>query len=139
MPGLKLLLVPPATPGSSAVAFDGCLTLPDRTETAGSRFPAPSETRGSARASVAVSPLGGGALVVHELDHNCCSQADVTSALKGRTVTVTEALVGPMCRCRCRSTVRIAVGLPPGEYTLKVVTDDNGNRRNAYEESLTVR
>jgi uncharacterized protein (DUF2141 family) len=54
-------------------------------------------------------------------------------------VTVTEQLSGKTCRCRCRSTVRAAVALPAGEYTLKVVTDDNGQRSNAYEAPLSVR
>jgi uncharacterized protein (DUF2141 family) len=54
-------------------------------------------------------------------------------------VTVTETLSGQSCRCRCRSTVRAAVGLPPGNYTLKVVTDEPGKRVVAHEAALTVR
>jgi hypothetical protein len=138
-PGLKGILVPPAVSGASNVALEGCLAQANRTEEAGSRFPVPPAMRGPAKPSVSVSMLGGGALVVHELEHGCCLQADVTSKLEGRTVTVVEVLSGQSCRCRCRSTVRAAVGLPPGEYTLKVVTDDNGRRSDAYEAQLFVR
>jgi hypothetical protein len=138
-PGLKNVLVPPATPGSSSVALDGCLAQAERTEQAGSRFPEPPATRGPVKSTVEVSPLGGGALVVHELSHACCLKAEVSSALEGRTVTVTEVLSGQPCRCRCRSTVRAAVGLPPGEYTLKIVTDENGKRSSAHEAPLSVR
>jgi hypothetical protein len=137
--GLKGILVPPGVPGASNVALEGCLAQAERTEEAGSRFPTPAPTRGPAKPSVNVSMLGGGALLVHELDHGCCLQAAVTSKLDGQIVTVTETLSGKSCRCRCRSTVRAAVGLPSGEYTLRVVTDDNGQRSNAYEGPLSVR
>ncbi|MBN1207329.1 MAG: hypothetical protein JXB05_20775 [Myxococcaceae bacterium] len=138
-PGLGGILVPPETPGASRVALEGCLAQAERTEEAGARFPATPVTRGPAKPSVSVSRLGRGILVVHELDHGCCLQAEVTSKLEGRTVTVTEVLSGESCRCRCHSRVRAAVGLPPGEYTLKVVTDDHGHLINAYEAPLSVR
>lgn len=139
VPGLQGILVPPQAPGASKVRLEGCLAQAERTEASGSRFPTPPATRGPAKPPVSVSTLGGGALVVHELDHGCCLQAEVSSQLEGKLVTVTERLSGQSCRCRCRSTVRAAVGLPPGDYTLKIVTDDNGNRSNAYEAPLTVR
>jgi hypothetical protein len=139
VPGLKGLLIPPSTPGAAKVAVEGCLAQADTSEEAGSRFPVPPPTRGPAKANVAVEPLGKGILVVHELAHGCCLTADVKSSLEGRTVTLTETLSGKSCRCRCSSTVRAAVGLLPGDYTLKVVTHEPGNKHVAHEAPLTVR
>lgn len=139
VPGLRNVLVPPTTPGAAQVALDGCLAQADATEESGAHFPAPAPTRGPSKPTVSVEALGGGVLVVHELAHGCCLQADVKSLLEGRTVTVTETLSGKSCRCRCRSTVRAAVGLLPGDYTLKVVTDEAGNKQVAHEAALHVR
>ncbi len=139
LPGLQGMLVPPSQPGQSRVALEGCLAQAEATEETGARYPAPAVPRRAATPPVTVEPLGGGALVVHELDHGCCLKAEVRSELKGRTVTVTETLSGQACRCRCRSTVRAAVGLPPGEYTLQVVTVEPGHRQVAHEGPLTVR
>lgn len=138
-PGLQAMLVPPSTPGASRFGVEGCLAQTEQTEAAGSRFPAGPPTRGPARDSVQVSPLGTGSLVVHELEHGCCLKADVTSSLEGQTVTLTETLSGQSCRCRCRSTVRVAVGLRPGDYSLKIVTDESGRRRTSYEAPFSVR
>ena len=83
--------------------------------------------------------LSTGVLVEHRLDHGCCLKGQVTSKLSGRVVTLTETLSGASCRCMCRSTVRAAVGLKPGTYTLRVVTDDHGTRRTAHEGQVTVK
>jgi hypothetical protein len=139
VPGLRNVLVPPTTPGAAQVALEGCLAQADATEESGARFPATAPTRAPSKPAVSVEALGGGVLVVHELAHGCCLQGDVTSSLEGRTVTVTETLSGKSCRCRCRSTMRAAVGLPPGDYTLKVVTNESGNRQIAHEAALHVR
>ncbi|MBZ4416409.1 hypothetical protein [Myxococcus sp. RHSTA-1-4] len=53
-------------------------------------------------------------------------------------MTLTETLSGEACRCRCRSTVRAAVGLKPGEYTLRVITVEGKERRVAHEARLAV-
>ncbi|XXF76870.1 hypothetical protein P2318_28005 [Myxococcaceae bacterium GXIMD 01537] len=138
-PGLHGLLVPPEGAGLSRVHFDGCLAQAEASEVSGARFPAPAVTRGPSGGGVTVSPLGGGVLVVHDLAHGCCLRADVRSSLEGRTVTVTETLTGNTCRCRCRSTVKAAVSLPPGDYRLRVVTEEPGNRQVAHEAPLSVR
>lgn len=137
-PGLKGLLIAPTTPGASRVALDGCLAQAEASESAGSRFPAPAPTRGPSKPSVSVAPTGGGVLVEHELVHGCCLHGDVKSSLEGRTVTLVETLSGETCRCRCRTTVRAAVGLSPGDYTLRVVTEEPGHRQVAYEGPLSV-
>ncbi|MBF5041903.1 hypothetical protein FGE12_05830 [Aggregicoccus sp. 17bor-14] len=139
--GLGAVLVPPSTPGQSRVRIEGCLAAPEGSADAGTQFPVPPTTRSTASAEPPVSlrTLSTGVLVEHRLDHGCCLKGQVTSKLSGHVLTLTEALSGASCRCMCRSTVRAAVGLKPGAYTLRVVTDDHGERRTAYEGKVTVK
>ncbi|MBF5042203.1 hypothetical protein FGE12_07325 [Aggregicoccus sp. 17bor-14] len=143
------VLLPPSTVGKANVAFAGCLAEPTASAEAGSRFPPPAAAptrRGAAEPAVQVSALGTGALVTHQLTHGCCLQGRVSSAIEGRTLTLTETLSGESCRCLCSSTVRAAVRLEPGQYTLKVVTREGAKSTSskvagkvAYEGPLQVR
>ncbi len=137
--GLKGILLPPDVPGQSRVAYQGCLAQPEPSETLDAAFPVAPPSRGPAKPTVEVSALGSGALVVHELEHGCCLKADVKSSVEGQVVTLTETLSGQTCRCRCGSTVRAAIGLKPGEYTLRVITVAEGSSKVAHEGALTVR
>jgi hypothetical protein len=144
MPGakpsaLKGILLPPDVPGEARVALQGCLAQPEASETLGTTFPVAPPSRGPAKPAVEVSALGSGALVVHELEHGCCLKADVKSSVEGQVVTLTETLSGETCRCRCGSTVRAAIGLKSGDYTLRVITVEGGNSKVAHESALTVR
>lgn len=143
---LSGVLLPPSTVGQANVAFAGCLAQATPSAAAGSRFPPPAPTRGGAAApAVQVGALGTGALVTHQLTHGCCLQGRVSSALEGRTLTLTETLSGASCRCLCSTTVRAAVRLEPGQYTLKVVTREGAKgaasnaAKVAYEGPLQVK
>lgn len=137
---LSGVLLPPHALGQANTAFAGCLADAAPSQSSGTRFPAPTpQTRGAAGAGVTVQPLGTGALVTHALTHGCCLQARVSSELKGRTVTLTERLSGESCRCRCGSTVKAAVRLAPGAYTLRVLTQEGaGAAKLAFEGPLKV-
>ncbi|HEX8440688.1 hypothetical protein [Archangium sp.] len=137
--GLKGILLPPDMPGQARVALQGCLAQPEGSETLGTTFPVAPPSRGPAKPAVEVSALGSGALVVHQLEHGCCLKADVKSSLEGQVVTLTETLSGETCRCRCGSTVRAAIGLESGDYTLRVITVEGGHSKVAHEAALTVR
>lgn len=119
------LLVPPADPGAFDTEITGCLEAPP-TEADGARFPAPHPIAPTGDAGtptgfeVRLSALRGGILVSHELSHPCCLRAEVTARVQGPVLTVVETLSGRPCRCTCSSTVRTAVGAPPGRYTVEL-------------------
>jgi hypothetical protein len=129
-------LVPPASPGASRSAVSGCLTA--ATEADAGRFPAPPVTRDAAPA-VTVTAVPGGALVVHELTHACCLRSQVTSSIAGARAVVRETLSGTPCRCMCGSTLRTAVALPPGTWTVAVELETGGEVRLVSERPVTVR
>jgi hypothetical protein len=115
--------IPPADAGASRSVVSGCLTA--ATESDGSRFPAPPVSRNPAP-PVTVTAVPGGALVVHELTHACCLRSQVTSSLDGRRAVVRETLTGTPCRCMCGSTLRTAVALPAGAWTVAVELETGG-------------
>ncbi|MHB8879865.1 MAG: hypothetical protein ACYC8T_39755, partial [Myxococcaceae bacterium] len=80
----------------------------------------------------------GGVILSHELSHACCLKASVTSTLEGAKLTVRETLSGSPCRCMCQSTVKTAVGLSPGHYTLTLVQDGQGPAVTVLERELDV-
>ena len=129
-------LVPPAGAGASRSAVSGCLTA--ATESDGSRFPAPPVSRNPAP-PVTVTAVPGGALVVHELTHACCLRSQVTSSLDGRRAVVRETLTGTPCRCMCGSTLRTAVALPAGAWTVAVELETGGQVRLVAELPVSVR
>jgi hypothetical protein len=112
-------LTPPEGVGEVRFVTQGCLAEPTR----GEAFPAPAPTRsapGGGPVAVEVKPVKRGVLLSHPLEHACCLTARVEARTEGRVVTVTEQLEGKACRCRCGSTVKSAVALGAGEYTLKL-------------------
>ncbi|MCY1029888.1 hypothetical protein OV207_00330 [Corallococcus sp. BB11-1] len=132
-------LVPPPEPGASRSSFDGCLAQPTPSEDSDTRFPATTGVGSLTDASpVTTRSTAAGLLVEQPLDHECGLTAQVDSYLKDGTVTVTRTLSGKSCRCMCHSTVKTAVRLPPGTYTLRVVTLDHGTRTVVHEGPVTV-
>jgi len=129
-------LVPPETEGASRSAFAGCLLAANETEAG--RFPPPPALR-SAGPEVTVAPTVGGALVTHELTHACCLKGGVTTRLEGRVAIVRERLAGIPCRCRCASTLRTAVALPPGRWTVAVELEEAGGARRVHEQPIEIR
>ncbi len=125
----------PLEPDALHSSVTGCLTARNAAEAA--RFPSPPVTRSSVPA-VTVRPVPGGAIVVHELAHACCLRGEVNTARSGRRVTVTERLTGKPCRCMCSSTLRTAVPLEPGRWTIEVELDQ-GRLRRLVTETVVVR
>jgi hypothetical protein len=52
---------------------------------------------------------------------------------------VRETLTGNPCRCMCGSTLRTAVGLPPGAWTVVVELEIGGQVRPVAEIPVAVR
>ncbi|MDQ3264186.1 MAG: hypothetical protein M3Y59_11075 [Myxococcota bacterium] len=132
------LLIPPAKPGEIVADFAGCLSLAEATAEAGARFPVPPPTRGPNPDQVRVNPMGEGIVIAHELSHACCLQGEATARVEGTKLVVTEKLTGTPCRCMCASTIRSAVGLSPGTYTVVVQVDESGSLRDAFQGEVTV-
>jgi hypothetical protein len=130
-------MLPPAA-GQSRATFEGCLAAAG-TEQEGEKFPARPKTRSMAPPPVTVSASGLGVTVAHELEHACCLKAEVSSAVEGGAVTVTERLLGTPCRCMCSSTIRTAVGLAPGSYELVVVEQGAGGAsREVHRQKVEI-
>jgi len=117
-------LLPPAKPGASVSEALGCLSGDEHTLATGGRWPPPSSER--PQESVRVNPLSGGLIVTHEVAHPCCLRAEISAAVVGTAVKVTESLSGSPCACRCASRLRTAVGLAPGRYSVAVVVRGPG-------------
>ncbi|WP_224247748.1 hypothetical protein [Hyalangium gracile] len=127
----------PPEAGQVRMVAEGCLAHPDR----GSAFPpaAPSRTASRAGSSqVQVTPVANGVSLVHPLEHACCLTARAQAQVEGQRVTIVETLEGEPCRCRCGSTVRSAVRLAPGSYSLRVVVREPGGERQLFEGPVTV-
>jgi hypothetical protein len=129
-------LAPPAEAGASRSSVSGCLTAVGESDA--TRFPAPPVSRNPAP-PVTVTAVPGGALVVHELTHACCLRAQVTTSIAGSRAVVRETLTGNPCRCMCGSTLRTAVGLPPGAWTVVVELEIGGQVRPVAEIPVAVR
>jgi hypothetical protein len=82
--------------------------------------------------------LPGGVRVVHEVSHACCLKSKIETGVSGSVVTITETLSGTPCRCMCSSTIVTSVRLGPGDYTLRVVFDQNGQKATT-EQKLSVK
>jgi hypothetical protein len=133
------LLLPPANPGEARSELSGCLAAAP-SEAEGARYPVAlrSGAAANARADVRVNPMGRGVIVSHDLTHGCCLKAEVTATLEGDRLVMLEQLSGAACRCQCASTVRTAVGLAPGRYTLSVRQAHGGEPKVVHEEPFTV-
>jgi hypothetical protein len=130
------LLLPPATPGDSRVAITGCLAEAD--EAGGARHPVAVTRSAPATPEVTVSALGNGLIVAHDLAHACCLKGEVEARVEGTTVRVIETLSGSPCRCMCHSTLKTAVALVPGDYTVEVVVKDGFGEKTVTSRSIRV-
>lgn len=140
LPGIQTVtaapeLVPPSGVGEVRMEAEGCLAQPTR----GSAFPPPAQSRSLGGGSqVRVTPVPRGITLLHPLEHACCLTARAQAQVEGQSVTVIETLEGEPCRCRCGSTVRSAVALAPGTYTLHVVVREPGGERTLFEGPVSV-
>lgn len=132
------LLLPPATAGESISRLAGCLSEAASDEAAGARHPVVATRSRGAAPEVAVSALGHGVIVAHDLQHACCLKGAVETRVDGATVRVRETLSGSPCRCLCRSTLKTAVALAPGAYTVEVVLVNGGSERTVATEQVSV-
>jgi len=129
-------LLPPGVPGTLRAEVSGCAAASGEAEA--TRFQVAAGTRALPTApSVAV--VAGGALLTHALDHACCLKADVSIRLEGRLAVVRERLTGTPCRCRCGSTIRTALALDPGRWTVVMEVEDASGVRRIHEAALEVR
>jgi len=123
----------PAAGPATKATFAGCLLASNEAEAA--KHPAAPVTRSAPAPTARFSALAGGVTVEHPLTHACCLTAAVTTRLDGRTAVVTERLSGNPCRCRCDSTIRTELSLPPGGWTVAIeLVDDSGARRVAQQD-----
>jgi hypothetical protein len=101
------------------------------------RFPAPAQTRSGAP-MVVIKSVPGGAQVIHQLTHACCLKGEVSTRLDHGKALVTEKLSGSPCRCQCQSKLQTSIRLPPGEWTVTVEVDRNGQAERVVEKELDV-
>ena len=134
-------LFPPATPGASRTELEGCLAAGAGDATDGARFPARAASRGGASdPEVTISKTGTGVVVTHALGHACCLKASVAASVEAGALSIDETLSGDPCRCECRSSIRTAVGLAPGKYTVSVrLHDPGGGAREVHRDELEIR
>jgi len=131
----------PLRAGEAAVAMAGCLTAVED-EATGEKFPVKPVMRGGPqKPAVVVSASGAGVVVTHELSHPCCLKAAVTYGQEAGVLRVRETLAGHACRCMCSSTVRTAVGLAPGDYTvvLELEPQDGKPATEVHRQAVSVR
>ncbi len=120
------------------VYFGGCLRQSARTREA--EKPKPSS--GPPKDEVTVEHSDGKITVVHNLTHNCCHKAKVTTKKDGNKITVKESLDGQDCRCLCESTIKTEVNLTSKmnwkEFIIKVEVDIKGEPGPSHEKTLTL-
>ncbi len=80
----------------------------------------------------------GGALVTHPFSHSCCLKAEVSARIEGSHAIVLEKLTGKPCRCMCSSTLRTAVGLTPGWWTVVIDLDLGGKVKRVTTQMVNV-
>jgi len=115
-------------------SVSGCLS-----QSRGQEQPeAPSRARGAPDRFV-VTGQKGNVAVEQSFSHACCLESRTSATLEGSTVVVTTELMGTPCRCMCASTIRSAVSLPPGTYTVRIVHRQGENVRERHVERATVR
>lgn len=134
-PGRPVL--PPTEPGQAAWRPDGCLAVAKGSAEDDKKFPA--EVTRSRQTDVQIAVTGVGAIVTHALRHACCLKGDVTARVRGTDIQVREVLTGEACRCMCASTLKIAVGLKPGTYTLDLVTVTGGTEEVVAKKPVEIR
>ncbi len=130
--GLAGRVVPPSEVGQSRSAVSGCAAKPEAAEANATRGGLPVEEKVEAVAA------GHGVVVSHDLPHACCLSAKTAAALEGTKVIVTETLEGTPCRCLCSSTLRTAVGLSKGTWTVEVKTTSPAKSWTAWSGTVEV-
>jgi hypothetical protein len=131
-----LLPDPSSAIGDSRTVAEGCLLAAGEAEAA--RCPPPPVMRTGGLPAARVSPVAGGVVVEHPLTHACCLTARTTTRIEGRVAVVTEALGGNPCRCRCGSTLRTALRLPPGEWTVALDLEASGATQRILQQPVRV-
>jgi hypothetical protein len=128
------MILPPSEIGAFRSHVAGCAAAPGGTAVADAApardLPAPE--------AVDAAGVATGLIVTHGVPHACCLTAKTTVRVDGTRVTIVDALEGAACRCRCRSTVRTAVGLGPGTYDVAVETSEAGGVREAWRGPVRV-
>jgi hypothetical protein len=131
------LLLPPAELGTHRSAVSGCAAESGQAPQP-ARGPEPMRAPPPADA-VEVSGLPTGVVVTHEVPHACCLSERTEVLVQEQRVTIVERFEGQPCRCRCGSSIRTAVGLAPGSYTVEVLTVEGNTRRSAWSGKVDVR
>jgi hypothetical protein len=88
---------------------------------------------------VEATGMSTGLVLSHELAHLCCLSAKTSASVEQGKVLITETLSGVACRCRCASTLRTAVGLEKGSYSVEVKVVEPGGERVAWTGTIEVR
>lgn len=127
----------PVELNASTSSLAGCLASPEGTEQAPRSRAAMDPAQQKPELDVQV--VDGGIRVAHDLSHACCLKSKIETSVSGKTVKVTEMLSGTPCRCICSSTITTSVRLAPGEYTLEVLVDDNGQKRSTPPQKVVVK
>ena len=127
---LQGLVLPPLEAGAFNSSVSGCAAEPKRDEPATRSMPRPEK--------VDVTGVSTGVVLGHVLPHACCLTAATAVAVVGGKVTITETLSGTPCRCLCDSTLRTAVGLGKGSWSIEVRTVAPSGTRVAWTGDVTV-
>jgi hypothetical protein len=110
------------TLASARTEISGCLALPAKAQQQTKQ-----PTRAASSASDwRVSAIGKTIVVTHDLEHACCLTGETHASVTGDVLTITEVLSGSPCRCLCESTLRTRVPLAPGNYTVRLEVNFNG-------------
>ncbi|MDJ0761831.1 MAG: hypothetical protein QNJ97_02485 [Myxococcota bacterium] len=125
-------LVKPKKPTTTLM---GCLADPEKKD---STAKGAQVRRGGDKVTVAKGKSG--ITVSHYLNHLCCLEASVKSAVTGTNITVEEQLSGTPCKCMCSSTIKTSVPLPlpmaNKTYKVTVTLDDQGNKKIVHEQEI---
>jgi hypothetical protein len=127
-------------PGQSQARVSGCSESPQPSEADAATYPpmvlgsrAPSATE------VQLGPQAAGVWVAHNLTHGCCQKARVYVQQLPGQVNFIEAMEGTACgSCMCTSTVRAAVGVPPGRYNVALQLQDTAGTSIVKQQAFVV-
>lgn len=129
------LAVPP-TVGETRMAVEGCLLT--ASEEGGARFPPPPVSRAGGSPHVILHLVEGGVVLEHALAHACCLKVRTSAKLGAGQAVVTEELSGTACRCRCGSTIRTALRLPAGEWSVALDLEEHGSAKRQFQQAVHV-
>ena len=127
-------LAVPSNVGETRMEVEGCLLA--ASEEGGARFPPPPVSRAGGPPHVTLQVVGGGVVLEHALAHACCLKVRTTAKLDAGHAVVTEELSGAACRCRCGSTIRTALRLPPGEWSVELELEESGTAKRQFQQTV---